>query len=130
MRCIISLKGCADLMFFKFIRWAPRILSLYLIMLLLAFSLDVFDGGAWYLVLLGFLIHNIPTILLIILSIFSWRRSLFGAISFFAFGLVFVIYMLINSGLESIYAILWVGLPLIFVGILYMIQYLKMRFNP
>jgi hypothetical protein len=119
------LKGCVDLMMIKLLRWTPRVLSIFVILLLLVFSLDVFDGGPLHLVLLGFLIHNIPTVILIGLTILSWKKPLFGAISFMFLGLVFIFFMVINQGQDSLYPILMIGLPLMIIGLLFLILDLK-----
>ncbi len=109
----------------KLLRWTPRVLSILVILILLLFSLDVFDGGPFHLVWLGFLIHNIPTIVLIVLTILSWKKPLFGAISLMLVGLVFILYMVINQGADSLYPILTIGLPLMITGILFLVLHLK-----
>lgn len=87
----------------KIIHWAPRIASLLIIFFVGLFSLDVFGTGAPPLeVLAGFLIHNLPSIVMLVLLIFAWKRPVVGFIAFLivaaAFAVLFVrdIYALPN----------------------------------
>lgn len=104
----------------KLILWTPRILSILFIMLLFMFSLDVFDSNdTWYNIALAFLMHNIPVILLIIVLLLSWKRPLIGAITFFSLGILFSIYILIQSGFTGLSTVFSIGLPAILIGVLF-----------
>ena len=74
----------------KIIRWAPRVASIMIIFFLTLFSLDVFDGSAsWLEMLGGFIMHSLPSIVLILLLIFAWKRPLVGFWAFLIFGVLF-----------------------------------------
>ncbi len=74
----------------KIIRWAPRVASIIIIFFLTLFSLDVFDGSAsWVEMLGGFIMHSLPSIVLILLLIFAWKRPLVGFWAFLIFGVLF-----------------------------------------
>lgn len=74
----------------KIIRWAPRVASIMIIFFLTLFSLDVFDGSAsWLEMLGGFIMHSLPSIVLILLLIFAWKRQLVGFWAFLIFGVLF-----------------------------------------
>lgn len=61
----------------------PRILAILGIIFLSIFSLDVFEVGKpiWEM-LLAFLIHNIPSLILITILIIAWKKELIGGILF------------------------------------------------
>lgn len=104
----------------KFILWAPRILSILLILLMFMFSFDVFDlDDVWYMLILGFLIHNIPVFILTIALIISWKRPIVGAILFVAVGIFYSVFMLIRGGFEMLSAVVTLGLPAILIGVLF-----------
>jgi len=77
----------------KIIHWAPRIASIMIIFFTSLFSLDVFEAQASPLELLGgFLIHNIPSIVLLVLLIFAWKRPAVGFVAFLVAGALFAIF--------------------------------------
>ena len=87
----------------KIIHWAPRVAALLIIFFIGLFSLDVFGTGAPPLeVLVGFLMHNLPSIAMLVLLIFAWKRPVVGFVAFLiaaaAFSVFFVrdIYALPN----------------------------------
>jgi hypothetical protein len=61
------------------IYWTPRIVSIIFILFITLFSLDVFDSsyGFWSTVL-AFLIHNIPSILLLVVLVITWKYEIVG----------------------------------------------------
>jgi len=57
------------------------------------FSLDVFETQSPPLELLaGFLVHNIPTIALIALLVFAWKRPAIGFVAFLVAAMLFAIF--------------------------------------
>jgi hypothetical protein len=67
----------------KIIHWAPRVAAILIIFFISLFSLDVFEMEASPLELLGgFLMHNIPSIVMIVLLIFAWKRPAVGFVAF------------------------------------------------
>ena len=76
--------------FAKIIRWAPRIATLLITFFMSLFSLDVFEMEAAPLERLGgFLIHNIPSIGMLVLLVFAWKRPAIGFVAFLAAAAVF-----------------------------------------
>ena len=63
----------------KIMYWIPRVLTIIFILFMTMFSLDVFGGdesiGAK---MLGFLIHNIPVLIIIAILIIAWRQEIIG----------------------------------------------------
>lgn len=75
------------------IHWAPRAAAIAIIFFVSLFSLDVFEMGGSPLELLGgFLIHNIPAILMIVMLLFAWKRPVVGFVAFLAAGILFIAY--------------------------------------
>ncbi len=67
--------------------WTPRLLSVLFILLVGMFSLDVFGAASRSEeILLAFLIHNIPTLILLVSLLLGWRRGWVGAAGFLLFG--------------------------------------------
>jgi len=74
----------------KIIHWAPRIAAILIIFFVSLFSLDVFEIEATPLELLGgFLIHNIPSIGMLVLLIFAWKRPVVGFVAFLVAAVIF-----------------------------------------
>lgn len=74
----------------RVIHWAPRIAAILLIFFVSLFSLDVFEMEASPLELLGgFLIHNIPSIAMLALLAFAWKRPAVGFAAFLVAGVSF-----------------------------------------
>ena len=75
----------------KALYWTPRILSLVFVCFLALFSLDVFDMG------LGFwgtaaalLIHNLPSLILLLVVIVAWKHEIVGAVGFILGGFLYI----------------------------------------
>jgi hypothetical protein len=77
----------------KIIHWAPRLAAILIIFFVGLFSLDVFEMEASPLELLGgFLIHNIPSIGMLVLLIISWKRPVVGFGAFLIAGILFGVF--------------------------------------
>lgn len=113
----------------KFIYWTPRILSILFIIFLTLFSFDVFEEGKSALdIALGLFIHNIPSLILLIVLIISWKHEIVGGIVFILAGLVYVILVSMNQPWYIV--LLWslqIAGPAFFIGILFIINWLKKK---
>lgn len=103
----------------KFIlKWAPRVFGILLIGLWFVFSLDVFSmNEIWYRVILAFLIHNIPSIVLLVALIFSWKKPIVGANVFIGVGVFISIYFFVENGFEAIVTILMFRISSVVIGL-------------
>ncbi|MEA4814148.1 MAG: hypothetical protein VB112_04515 [Oscillospiraceae bacterium] len=118
----------------KILYWAPRILSILFICFLTLFSLDVFEpemsAGE---IALGLFMHNIPSIIMIILLVISWRKEIVGAVSYFCAGFLyigFLIFGAVNSGLQWYLVISWsiiIAGPAFIIGVLFLINWRKRK---
>jgi len=75
----------------RWLRWMPRILGLLFAAFISLFALDAFGTGdpLWQEVV-GFLIHMIPTVLVIGAVIVGWRWPLMGGVLCLGLGLLYV----------------------------------------
>lgn len=105
--------------------WAPRILSILFILFLAMFSLDVFESGYGFRdTLFALFMHNIPSLILTIAVIISWKREMVGAITFALAGLAYVVLITgssIASGRFEPYMITW---PFIIAGPAFVVSFL------
>jgi hypothetical protein len=102
----------------KIIHWAPRAAALLIIFFVGLFSLDVFGTGAPPLdVLVGFLMHNIPSIVMLVLLVFAWKRPVVGFLAFLFAGAAFAVFFV-----RDIYALpnlLLFVLPILLIASLF-----------
>jgi len=116
--------------------WTPRILSVLFICFLSLFSLDVYEPGMSVGdVALGLFMHNIPSLIMIVLLVIAWRREIVGAVSFFGAGLLyigFLVFNVVNAELPGYIAITWgliIAGPAFLIGTLYLINWQKRKDN-
>ncbi len=115
----------------KFIYWTPRILSIILIIFLSLFSLDVFEEGSnLFETILALFIHNLPSLILLLVLIISWRYEIVGGIAFILAGLAYIAFVLssaFKTGFEW-YHLAWTaqisGVAFL-IGILFFINWRK-----
>jgi hypothetical protein len=102
----------------KIIHWAPRAAAILIIFFVSLFSLDVFEMEAPPLELLGgFLMHSIPSIVMIVLLVFAWKRPAVGFVLFLVAAALFAIFTV-----RDIYALpnlLLFVLPILLIAFLF-----------
>ena len=94
-----------------------RVLAIAFAVFISLFSLDVFQPGIPFgRILLGLLIHLIPTYIILILTWIAWKRPLIGGGLFILAGAAYTIF----TGTRDLSAILLIsGIP-IMIGILFL----------
>jgi len=110
--------------------WAPRILGILAICFISMFALDAFQPGMtiWE-QLRVFLMHLIPTFILLAIFLLAWKKELIGGIIFVAIGLVLTPLIYIHnynmngSVWMSLGVILLITFPFILIGILFIIDH-------
>ncbi len=71
--------------------WAPRILCIVFILFTSIFSFDVFNEGyGFWETILALLMHLIPTFILIVVLIISWKWEWIGGIIFLILAAVYI----------------------------------------
>ena len=105
--------------------WAPRILGILFALFTSIFALDVFQqSGPWSAMLVGLLLHLIPTIVIALLVALAWRHDLFGAAIFPALGVLYIIWAW-GRFPWFVYALM--AGPLFVLGILFLLGQLSRR---
>lgn len=105
---------------------AARIFTGLLAAFLVLFSLDVFDGqsGFWE-TAGGFMIHNIPSFILLLILAVSWKRPLAGAICYPLLAAAFLV-----TNLDAHWSVhLLITLPLLLCGALFLLAWKTNRPN-
>ena len=122
-RQIVELKVEIFELMNKILYWSPRLLMILFILFISLFALDSFDDGNSFLEKTGnFMIHLIPTVLLIIILILSWRREWIGGITFFLLGILYIVMAWGNFPLSTYFVI---SGPLFIVAVLFLINWIK-----
>jgi hypothetical protein len=113
----------------RLFHWLPRILCILAILFISLFAADAFSPGLTIWQQLGaFVIHLIPSFILLAFLILAWKWELIGGIIFMVIGLAFspFIFMLNYHRNHSIWLslviILSITLPFVVVGILFLIS--------
>jgi len=113
----------------KIIHWAPRVAAILIIFFISLFSLDVFDMEASPLELLGgFLMHNIPSIGMLVLLIFAWKRPVVGFVAFLAAAALFAIFFV--RGIYSLPNLLLFVFPILLVAFLFYVDWKWLKPQP
>ncbi|MDG1730639.1 MAG: hypothetical protein P8K68_01570 [Algibacter sp.] len=122
----------------RVLHWMPRIICIIGILFISMFSLDALNSELtiWQQIL-GLLMHLIPSFVLIILLLLSWKRELIGGIFFMIIGLglspfVFMHNFKMNQSIWiSLGVISIITIPFAIVGLLFIIShYSKKRRVP
>jgi len=108
----------------KTIYWLPRILSLGFIIFLSLFSLDVFSTSNGWGAVLPFLIHLIPSLILLAITLVAWKYDLVGAVVF----LGFAVFYILMAGFNRPWSwYLSISGPAAVVGFLFLLSWLKKK---
>lgn len=114
----------------KIFHWTPRVLCILAISFISIFALDAFGHGNPILYQIrDFLMHLIPSFVLLLLLWLAWKKELIGGIIFLLIGLIFspIIYnhnyAMNNSVSMSLGIIAIITFPFILVGILFIVSY-------
>lgn len=105
----------------KILFWTPRILCILAIGFVMMFSVDVFDPK--YTLgeqIIGFLMHNIPAWILIVLLVISWKWEFVGGIIFILISIAMILFF--TKFLTMNYYSIIVTSPFMIVGALFIWQ--------
>ena len=103
--------------------WTPRILCIAFAVFVSLFALDVFgEGYNVFETILAFLIHLIPTGIILIALVVSWRWEWMGGIAFTALGVVYIVIFRDREFGWPTYLI--ISGPLFLLGVLFLISWL------
>jgi hypothetical protein len=100
--------------------WSPRVLSIAFVVFISLFALDAFsEGHGFWLTMPAVIIHLIPTVIVTVAIVISWRREWIGGVVFIAIGLFYLF-----TNLRHVSWILTISGPLLLIGILFFINWL------
>ena len=118
----------------KFLHWTPRIIGILAILFISMFALDSFGPNkTFWQQIADFLMHMIPSFVLIAFLLIAWKWELAGGIIFILIGLGFspVIFMhnyrMNHSVWMSLNVLLLITFPFILVGILFVLSHYKKK---
>ena len=115
---------------YKILYWSPRVICILSILFISLFALDAFepDLSIWQQIG-GFLIHMIPSFILLAALLITWKWELTGGIIFIILGLLvssFLYthnYIMNQSVWLSLGIVLMMGFPLVLSGILFVLNH-------
>ena len=100
--------------------WIPRTLMILFILFLTMFSLDVFEMEGTLLAKLGgFVIHSIPSLVLVAVLLVAWRNPLLGGVLTLASAAALMLRWHLWTGMTFVTIIL----PVIIVGALFILSH-------
>lgn len=103
--------------------WVLRILLIIMILFFALFSLDVFEeGGGFWDMVAGFLMHNIPSFVMIIILIIAWKREHIGGILLMLGILGFGVFLLFRMDHFMYGTVIMLGIPFL-IGALFVVNY-------
>ena len=103
--------------------WTPRIFCMAFAVFVSLLALDVFgEGYSFFETILAFLIHLIPTGIILIALVVSWRWEWMGAIAFTALGVLYIVIFWDREFSWSIYVMM--SGPLFLLGVLFLVNWL------
>lgn len=116
------------------LHWVPRIICILAILFISKFALNAFESylTIWQQILL-FMVHLIPSAILIGLLIIAWKWELLGGILFTLLGLGLTPmifqhnYDMDQSIVMSFGLVMMIALPLVIIGILFILSAVKRR---
>ncbi len=114
----------------RFMHWVPRILAIAFIIFLSLFSLDVISSELSFLqVLVGLLIHSIPSMIILVVLLVAWRDEVAGGIAFLLAGLLYVAIAIAGSSdvLAALSQCLIIAGPPFLIGALFLFNGLRKR---
>lgn len=104
--------------------WIPRTLLIAFILFLTMFSLDVFEVEATFVEQLGgFIIHSVPSLILVVVLLISWKHALVGGVLCIACAVAFMLRWHLAMGDTFLTLIL----PLIVIGALFILVHFAGR---
>jgi cytochrome b561 len=119
----------------KLLHWTPRVLCILAILFISMFAMDAFSPNLTFWQQIGaFIIHMVPSFILIAILIVAWKWELIGGIILAVFGLVTtplvwnINYERTQSVSTTLGVILAITFPFIVIGLLFIAShYAKKR---
>jgi cytochrome c biogenesis factor len=119
----------------KVLHWTPRILGILAILLISLFSLDSFSSErTFWQNTTAFLMHNIPSFVLLAVLIVAWKWEKVGGIILTIIGLAFSIFIFVfnyksnhSPVMTCLLGTLALAIPFVLAGILFILNYYRKK---
>ncbi len=96
--------------------WLPKLLAIILISFLTLFSFDVITStSSIFEIIVGFTIHSIPSLILLVALIVAWWKPRIGAVMFTLLGAIALIWLKGSFGIFGAIVLFIIG-SLFFLG--------------
>jgi hypothetical protein len=103
--------------------WSPRILGILFAAFISIFALDVFSEHLPFgRTMLALALHLIPTAIVVMVLLISWRWEWMGAISYFSLGVIYIVSMWKRFPLVTYVAI---SGPAFLIGVLFLFDWIR-----
>lgn len=110
---------------FTWFIWVPRIFSLVFVLFFGLFALDVFESDAsWWQQVGGFIIHQVPSVLLLLMLIVTWKHPFWTGIIFILLAIVFTVFF---RTYDSFLSFLMISIPVFLAAVLFIIASFKRK---
>jgi hypothetical protein len=105
--------------------WTARVISIVFALFISIFAMDVFEeGNGFWKTALALLMHLIPTFILILIIILTWRNNLLAGMLFSILGIAYIIFA---WGKFDWTAYALIAGPLFIAGILYFLDWVQKK---
>ena len=118
----------------KLLYWIPRLFGIAAILFVSMFSLDAFGhGNPVGEQIKDFLMHNIPSYILIVILIIAWKWEMVGGILFIILGIAVMPWLwqhnfaMNQSYLMTSVVLLTIAFPFVVVGVLFILHHVFSR---
>jgi len=105
----------------KTLFWTPRVLTILFALFISIFAFDVFEENEGFLnISLALFLHLIPTFVIIIILILSWKREWIGGIFYLILAILYIFWA--NSRLIFPFYLI-IATPLILIALLFFLNW-------
>ncbi len=105
----------------RILLWTPRVLGIAFAVFLSLFALDAFqETQTFWQALPAFLIHLIPSAIIVAVLALAWRWEWIGAVLFFAAGMIYLM-----AAWRHISWVLGISGPLFLLAVLFLVCWIK-----
>ncbi len=109
----------------KIIFWLPRLLTLLFAIFISLFALDVFSGESTFReAIVGFIIHLIPTFVILLILYLAWRHEWIGSVFFALLGILYIVMSRLKM---DILAYIFISGSLFVIALLFLWAWLNKR---
>jgi hypothetical protein len=113
---VMSGSGAVVFMKNKIFYYLPRVLIVLYLIFISLFALDEFNGNFGIGEIFGFFMHLVPSFVVLIVTIYAWKKEFFGGLALIVLGIIFAFYFhRMNSFIAAC-------APLIVIGFLFVVS--------